>query len=328
MANLILPPNWRGKERDATSEKAFHDRREFLRLAGFTGLGLAAAWYFPEARSQAGFLDGFWNSSAAAKKKSYPAIQGLSQNPAFQVRRPLTLEEVALKYNNFYEFTAVKENVWKRVDSFKPQPWTVEVAGHVKNPRVYDVEELLSAFPLEERIYRHRCVETWAMVVPWNGFPLRSLVTQVEPTSRAKYLRFTSFLDPEVAPGQGKTDLPWPYTEGLTLDEAMNELAFVATGIYGHRLPNQHGAPLRLVTPWKYGVKSIKSVTRIEFLDHQPATFWNTLIPREYDFPANVDPDAPHPRWSQRREKMIGTGEVFATRKFNGYGEWVAGLYA
>ena len=166
------------------------------------------------------------------------------------------------------------------------------------------------------------------MIVPWSGFPLKALIDKVEPTDQAKFVRFTSFLDRSVAPGQNMSHTPWPYTEGLTMAEAMNELAFVGTGIYGHVLPAQHGAPLRMVLPWKYGFKSIKSITKIEFVDKAPATFWNTLVPQEYDFQANVDPDVPHPRWSQRREKMIATGDIFATRKYNGYGDWVAGLYA
>lgn len=166
------------------------------------------------------------------------------------------------------------------------------------------------------------------MVVPWNGFPLKELLKKAQPTAKAKYVKFTSFLDPKVAPGQSQGNLPWPYTEGITLQEAMNDLAFMVTGVYGHILPNQHGAPLRLALPWKYGYKSIKSITKIELVDQQPATFWNTLVPREYGFESNVDPEVPHPRWSQMREKMIGTGDVYPTLKYNGYGKWVAGLYA
>jgi len=219
--------------------------------------------------------------------------------------------------------------VWQAVGRFKTRPWQVQVGGLVEKPGVYDIEDLIRQMPLEERTYRMRCVEAWAMVVPWYGFPLRELMKTVMPKSGAKFVKFTSFLDPEVAPGQKRhADMPWPYTEGLTLDEAANELSFLAIGIYGHTLPGQHGGPVRLVVPWKYGYKSIKSVVAIEFTDQRPASFWNKAIPDEYGYEANVDPDVPHPRWSQRREKMLGTGEIYATQKFNGYGEQAAYLYA
>ena len=328
MSQIILPPGWQERKREITPEAVFQNRREFLRLMGYTGMALGSAFMASPARAQTGWLNWErWFGSDAELKTRFRALPGLKRNPAYRAGRPMTEETVALRYNNFYEFTAVKEAVWRQVDRFRPRPWTVEVGGLVHRPGAYDGDDLIAAMPLEERVYRHRCVETWAMVVPWNGFPLKTLLKRVEPRSRARFVRFTSFLDPEVAPGQGRSELPWPYTEGLTLSEAMNDLAFIATGIYGHVLPEQHGAPLRLVVPWKYGFKSIKSITRIDLVEKQPATFWNTLVPREYDFTANVDPEVPHPRWSQRREKMIGTGDVFATQKYNGYGEWVAELY-
>src|SRR5262249_42549747 len=206
-----------------------------------------------------------------------------------RVDRPLTNEADAARWCNFYEFSSTKE-VWRYVDRFEPLPWTVEVAGLVAQPRTYDMDSLLRTFAQEERVYRHRCVEAWAMVVPWVGFPLRELIRRAAPLPSARFVRFVSFLRPDQASRQFTSSDPWPYTEGLTLEEATNELAFLATGMYGHPLLKQHGAPVRLVVPWKYGFKSGKSIVRIELTDTQPATFWNTLVPNEYDFQANVNP--------------------------------------
>jgi sulfoxide reductase catalytic subunit YedY len=248
-------------------------------------------------------------------------------NPAFRsADRPLTAEVEAARYCNFYEFSSGK-SVWRYVGPFRPQPWTVEVCGLVAKPKTYDIDDLIRAFPLEQRVYRHRCVEAWAMVVPWTGFPLAALLAKAEPLPEARYVRFVSFHNPKVASNQGHSGLPWPYNEGLTLAEATNELAFLATGMYGHPLLKQHGAPVRLVVPWKYGYKSAKSIVRIELTERRPATFWNTLQPTEYDFEANVNPAIPHPRWSQASEKMLGTWERRPTVLYNGYGEQVAGLY-
>ena len=320
MSRTILPPEWRIPEQRSTPEIIFNNRREFIKLLGLSGVGIAGAL---KASSS-------WAADNVLKRiePDSKLIQNLKHNPEFIVNRPLSSKEVASTYNNFYEFTWAKEGVWKLVDQFKARPWSVEVAGLVKNPAIFDIDDMLRQFSSEERIYRHRCVETWAMVVPWAGFPMSALIKKVEPDKKANFVRFVSFKKPEVALGQRKNPLlPWPYTEALTIDEAMNELTFLSTGIYGHTLPPQHGAPLRLVVPWKYGFKSIKSITKIEFIEARPATFWNTVIPQEYGFEANVDPDVPHPRWSQRREKMIGTGEIYATQKYNGYGHWVADLY-
>jgi len=328
MSHIILPPKWNIPEKTVTPEHVFNNRRHFLKLLGFTTAGIAGALVAPPAFAQSGLtkLAEIW--SGDKEKPALPYYQNLKRNPDYTIRRPLTGEPVALKYNNYYEFSAEKDNVWKLTGKFEPHPWDVEIAGHVEHPGKFAIEDFIKQFALEERIYRHRCVETWAMVVPWSGFALMDLIKKVQPTSKARFIKFTTFQNPEMAPGQKiYHTLPWPYTEGLTMDEAQNELAFLATGIYGHALPKQHGAPIRLVTPWKYGFKSIKSIVRIEFTDSQPATFWNTLIPNEYDFTANVDPDVPHPRWSQRREKMIGTGDIFATQKYNGYGDFVASLY-
>jgi sulfoxide reductase catalytic subunit YedY len=241
--------------------------------------------------------------------------------------RPLTRETAAARFTNFYEFSRTKA-VWRYIDAFQTSPWQVEVAGLVAKPRTYDIGDLVRAFPLEERIYRHRCVEAWAMVVPWTGFPLAALLRKAEPLPEARFVRFESFHNPAQASLQSSRSMPWPYNEGLTLAEATNELTFLATGMYGHPLLKQHGAPVRLVVPWKYGFKSSKSIVRIELTARQPATFWNTMARHEYGFEANVDPDVPHPRWSQAKERMLGTGERFPTRLYNGYGEWVGKLYS
>ncbi len=328
MSQLILPKAWQRPEKEITPEHVFNNRRHFLKLMGFATAGIAGALVAPPAFAKgmedklAQWMTGNHLTSAL------PPITELKRNPDYTIRRAITKEDAALKYNNFYEFTAEKELVWRTTDAFKPRPWEITIGGLVEKPGAYDIDDFVKPFNIEERVYRHRCVETWAMVVPWNGFPLSDLIEKVQPKNNAKFIKFTSFDDPTVAPGQKRfSDLPWPYTEGLTMAEAMNELTFMATGIYGHSLPNQHGAPIRLVTPWKYGFKSIKSIVKIEFTETRPATFWNTLIPKEYEFEANVNPDVPHPRWSQRREKMIGTGDIFASMKYNGYGDFVADLY-
>lgn len=241
--------------------------------------------------------------------------------------RALTNEQVAARYNNFYEFTGGKD-VWRHVGAFRTDPWTVEVSGLVSRPRVYGLEELLR-MPHEERVYRHRCVEAWAMIVPWSGFPLARLLLAAEPKHAARYVRFTSFSDPAQQPGVAARPWEgWPYYEGLRLDEAMHDLTLLVTGIYGHALPKQHGAPVRVVVPWKYGYKSPKSVVKIELVAERPHTFWNDLAPVQYPFESNVDPTTPHPRWSQLTERLIGTADVRRTLPYNGYGALVRNMYA
>lgn len=240
--------------------------------------------------------------------------------------RALTDEQIAARYNNFYEFTSGKD-VWRHVGAFRTDPWSVEVTGLVAKPRVWALEELLR-LDHEERVYRHRCVETWSMVIPWRGFPLRRLLLAAEPKHEAHYVRFTSFADRTQMPSVNARPWDhWPYYEGLRIDEAMHDLTFVATGIYGHALPKQHGAPVRIAVPWKYGYKSPKSVVKIELLADQPHTFWSDLAPAEYPFESNVDPSRPHPRWSQATERLLGTWDVRRTLPFNGYGDQVAQLY-
>jgi sulfoxide reductase catalytic subunit YedY len=230
-------------------------------------------------------------------------------------------------YNNYYEFSVDKEAVNPLSKDFSTAPWTVEVYGLVNNPKTYGIEDLLKKFPQEERIYRLRCVEAWSMVIPWQGFPLASLLKEVEPTSTAKYVRFETVYRPEEMPGLDSPFYPWPYQEGLRLDEAMHDLTLLATGLYGQPMPNPNGAPIRLVVPWKYGFKSIKSIVKIELVANEPATLWNTVGPGEYGFYSNVNPERPHPRWSQASERRIGELGRRETLMFNGYAEEVTSLY-
>jgi sulfoxide reductase catalytic subunit YedY len=318
------PKGWQLSERLAAPESVYFNRRDFLKKMGFTGLGV---W---------GLLAGCYNNTSGAQdgpksiRDTLPVPTGkypYGRNTKYAVDRPMTVEEVAASYNNFYEFTTTKEDVWKMAWRLKTEPWKVEVGGEVHKPKTFDVDELIKIMPLEERVYRFRCVEAWSMTVPWTGFPVKALIDHVQPTSKAKYLRMLTFLNKKQAPGQRQPWYPWPYYEGLSMAEATNELAMFVTGIYGHTLPKQHGAPIRLITPWKYGFKSIKSIVKIEFVEKQPKTFWNDLAPTEYDFNANVNPQVPHPRWSQATERVIPGGERVPTLKYNGYGEYVAHLY-
>jgi len=240
---------------------------------------------------------------------------------------PANSYEDITNYNNYYEFTTDKQGVASLAPKFNPNPWTVEVYGLVNNPTTFGMEDLLSKFTQEERIYRLRCVEAWSMVIPWTGFTLASLLKEVEPTSDAKYVRFESVYRPKEMPGQKSPFYPWPYQEGLRLDEAMNDLTLLATGLYGMPMPNQSGAPIRLVVPWKYGFKSIKAITKIELVAEQPTTLWSMVGPNEYGFYSNVNPNHPHPRWSQATERRVGELGRRKTLMFNGYGEEVAYLY-
>lgn len=295
-------------------------RREFLASLGLPmGLCLTAPWLSgchpaPEEKILSTIVE--------TGQGHYPARRA----DAFDYGRPETHRRDAAEFTNFYEFTS-RKTVYEYVAGFQPSPWSFEVAGLCRNPRRFDLDDIYRLFPLEERAYRHRCVETWAMCVPWTGFPLSELLKLVDPLPAARFVRFETFFRPGEAPRQEYSEYPWPYTEGLTIAEALHPLTLLATGIFGQPLLKQHGAPIRLVVPWKYGFKSIKSIVRIELTAEQPATFWNTLNPHEYGFEANVDPDVPHPRWSQEMEWMLGTRERYRTQKYNGYGEYVAALY-
>ena len=329
MTHIRRNRGWELPERQATPEDAFLSRRKFLRSAGLAGLGLVSG-----CGSDSSFTPLEPAGEAAAAATESPSISTADLypaelNPLFtKLDRPLTDETLAARYNNFWEFSESKR-AYLFVGGFETRPWTVEVAGLVERPAVYDVDDLVRRISLEERLYRFRCVEAWSMAVPWTGFPMKALIDLVQPLSSAKFVRFGSFLDIENAPGQWNAPgLPWPYTEGLSMAEATNELTMLTTGIFGHQLPTQHGAPIRLVVPWKYGIKSIKTIVRIDFVEEQPETFWNTLVPAEYDFGLNVNPNVPHPRWSQAEERMIGSEENRPTLLYNGYEEYVSQLYA
>jgi len=302
------------KSSEITSKADYLSRRDFLKKMGIVTAGAALL-----AACGTDLPDE--TSASPADPQSAPA----QDNSALS--EELTDYEGVTNYNNYYEFTTDKEGVAKLAKDFKSDPWTVEVSGLVNNPKTYGMEDLLANFTQEERIYRLRCVEAWSMVIPWNGFTLASLLKEVEPTSAAKYVRFETLLDESQMPGTKNKLYPWPYQEGLRLDEAMNDLTLLATGLYGEMLPGQNGAPIRLVVPWKYGFKSIKSIVKIELTDEQPETMWETIAPNEYGFYANVNPDVDHPRWSQSSERRIGELQRRETLMFNGYAEEVAYLY-
>ncbi|MGF1536983.1 MAG: protein-methionine-sulfoxide reductase catalytic subunit MsrP [Elainellaceae cyanobacterium] len=333
MAFIHIPKPWQLPERHVTLEAAYWNRRRFIKSAIGMGIGASAASLLGCDRLHTDKTE----TLASTPSQALSGLEDLSfsSNPAFtNLDRPLTSRQVAATYNNFYEFGGNK-NIWQAAQALPTDPWTVEVAGLVNAPRTYDIDELTQAFPLEERIYRFRCVEAWSMVIPWIGFPMRSLLEAVDPKPEAKFVRFTSFYDEAITPGPSFTTLflPWPYTEALRIEEMANELAFFAVGAYGQTLPKQHGAPIRMVVPWKYGFKGAKSVVKIEFVAEQPATYWNTISPNEYAFESNVEPDVPHPRWSQAEERLIGPESEFTvtqvpTLPYNGYGEYVASLYA
>ncbi len=306
-------PSWAISNSDATPEGIYMNRRDWLRGAGFAGLGIAGS---------ACGISGFASMTAAAIS-GYPAMR----NDAFSLDRDVTPEKEATTYTNFYEFGSSK-NIWRDAQKLVTDPWVVVIDGLVEAKMQIDADDLIAKIGgLEERLYRHRCVEAWAMAVPWTGVPLANLVKLAKPKAGAKFVRMETFFDPKVALGQRQSWYPWPYVEGLTLDEATNELAFLATGIYGKPMQAQNGAPIRLVTPWKYGFKSVKSIRRFTFTDAQPVSFWQQLNKREYGFWANVNPAVSHPRWSQKTERLLGSNKTVKTQIFNGYEPQVASLY-
>lgn len=280
---------------------------------GLGGLGLAVSFGLPPSSAE---------TRDSATADLYPA----GRNGQYTIGRDITPESINSTFNNFYEFGSQKQ-IWKAAQALETDPWDIQVDGLVEEPFTIGFDDLVRKMPLEERLYRHRCVEAWSMTIPWTGFPLADLVAMAKPLSSARYVRFETFLDPDIAPGQRQNWYPWPYVEGLTMEEAANELAFLVTGAYGHPLDNQFGAPIRLALPWKYGFKSIKSIKRINFTDERPVSFWQSILPAEYGFWANVNPEVPHPRWSQATEQVLQTGEKVPTVMFNGYGEQVGHLY-
>ncbi len=325
MARIYQPKIWDVDRNYVTSESVHCSRRRFLKTTGAAGItAIGGMWGWPASAAPA-------DDDELGKTLRPLPDSGFrigTRNEKFKLDRPLTNERVAARYNNFYEFGLDKERCWRNAQNLTVRPWTIEIAGLVEKPLTFDIDVLLKKMPSEERLYRFRCVERWAMAVPWTGFPMSALLDRVRLLSSAKYVRFVSFLRPQEAVGQKKAlQYPWPYYEGLTIEEAANELCFVATGLYGHDLPKQHGAPLRMVVPWKYGYKGAKSIVRIEFTDKQPPTFWNDLQPKEYGFYSNVNPNKPHPRWPQTTETMIGTRKVYKTQLYNGYSQYVAHLY-
>jgi len=330
VANIHIHPGWRIPERESTPESAYLGRREFVKRVGAgTIFATAAVACGSEGRAQTregrGPLDNIPDTPTASL---YPEAVNDARFTIGDRHAAMSEEEVVATYNNFYEFGTDKAAVWQNVGPFEARPWEIEVAGLVDNPGRFDLVELERAFPLEERIYRHRCVEAWSIVLPWIGFPLRSLLERAGVQNRAKFVNFLTFDRPEQAIGvRTQTWYRFPYREGIRIDEAMNELAFVVTGMYGHPLQKQNGAPVRLHLPWKYGYKSPKSIVRIEVTETAPPTFWNELQPAEYGFYSNVDPEVPHPRWSQASERIVGPDNRVPTLPFNGYGEWVGELY-
>ena len=298
--------SWEISENETTSETIFLNRRRLLQTTGFIGASILVG----RVSSYAAPIDGF------------PPIR----NPEYTIDRALTSEQDATTYTNFYEFGSSK-NIWRKAKKMETDPWLIIIDGLVDYPMEIDASDLVKKLGgMEERLYRHRCVEAWSMAVPWAGFSLSNLVKIVSPKPEAKYIRMETFFDPKVAPGQKQSWYPWPYVEGLTINEARNELAFLAVGLYGKALQNQNGAPIRLVVPWKYGFKSIKSIKRFTFTSERPRSFWEVLSPQEYGFWANVNPWVPHPRWPQDKERMLGGGMV-PTQLFNGYEKEVAYLY-
>jgi len=296
------------KETNITPEKFWFNRRKVLKGIGFSCLGLVQFPTFSFSKDQ--------------------DLITSDINSKYPVDREITNEKFVTTYNNFYEFGSSK-NIWRAAQKLQVNPWNLTIDGLVKNPINIDVRELIGDIgEVEERVYKLRCVEAWAMIIPWVGFQFSKILDICQPESSAKFIRMETFLDPIIAPGQKQTWYPWPYTEGITIEEAYNELTFIATGVYGKALPKQNGAPFRLLLPWKYGFKSIKSIKRISFTEKKPISFWETLQPDEYGFWANVNPNVPHPRWSQKTEKLIGDEiQIVPTQKFNGYQSFVAEMY-
>ncbi len=308
MVFLKKKKSWCISENEVTDECSFHNRRKFLKTLSYLSILPVTLSFSKDVLSSQNY-----NYSSKINKK-------------YVLDREITDEKLATTYTNFYEFGSSK-NIWRRASKLKIDPWDITINGLVDKPIKLDIKKLKKLLGYEERIYRFRCVEAWSMTVPWLGFPFEKIINLVQPTKDAKFVKFETFYDPNVAPGQKQNWYPWPYEEGITIDEAKNDLTFLATGMYGKDLPNQNGAPLRLVLPWKYGFKSIKSIVGIRFVKNRPIGLWEKLAPKEYGFWANVNPDVSHPRWSQEFEKILGYSHVRKTEIFNGYEEQVSYLY-
>ena len=308
-------PTWELPESIATDEADFLDRRELCKT-------IAAGSILAASSSLIGNAPAFADTEKDPSAHLYPA----KRNQAYALDRGITPEKITTTYNNFYEFGSHK-SIWRSAQKLQTRPWEVTIDGMVDRETRIDIDTLLKSMKLEERLYRHRCVEAWAIAVPWTGFPMKALLDYVRPQAGAKYVVMEAFQDKKIAPGQRQFWYPWPYLEALTIKEAANELSMIGTGAYGRPMAKQNGAPLRLVVPWKYGFKQIKSIVRFHFTDKRPLSFWQRVQGKEYGFWANVNPKVDHPRWSQATEKLLGTGKRVPTLLFNGYAEQVAGLY-
>ena len=320
-------PSWALRESAATDEHVYLNRRNFLRgsslLIGGASLTLAGC------KGEADMMiDGDVSQTTGTSDFKDPTLDlyPAKRNEAYTIARAITKEEINSTYNNFYEFGSHKQ-IAKAAQRMETRPWTITIDGMVEKEMQLDIDDLIRSVSLEERLYRHRCVEAWSMTIPWTGFAFAELVKKAKPLSGAKYIQMETFHKSMWASGQRQTWYPWPYLEGVSMDEAMNEMAFLVTGAYGKPAAKQFGAPLRLALPWKYGFKSIKSIVRFTFTDKRPVSFWEQLAPSEYGFWANVNPEVRHPRWSQATERVLGTDETIPTQFFNGYGEQVAHLY-
>ncbi len=343
MAYIKTIKPWERQHLKPVDENTYFNRRKILKDLGIVTGGLLAGPSILSACGELIAVDPQVQSSpqiptstgATGNNFTFEGMDALypaTFNPRYNLDRPLTDPKAAATYNNFYEFIHPDDpniyNVFKYVGDFDTRDWRVQVTGLAQNTGVFSLEDIIKRMGLEERTYRHRCVEAWAMAVPWTGFSLAKLIQFLEPLNTATHIRMLTYGNPAQMIGVATQDwYPWPYFEGLRMEEAMNELTFMATGIFGKPLPKQHGAPCRLVTPWKYGYKSIKSIVKIEFINFEPETFWHEVAPAEYGFLSNVNPEVPHPRWSQEFEQMIPGGERRPTLKYNGYGEFVAHMY-
>jgi sulfoxide reductase catalytic subunit YedY len=320
MFGINIPPTWNIPESDATSEELYLNRRKFLGNMGRFGVNALAFSMFPSLLT----ASKVFGANSSDSGLTIPSGKGFSD-----IQSKLTMENLVSRYNNFYEFGTNKNDVWHLAKKLPLEKWAIKVEGLVKKPKVLDLDKLLQKIPLEQRVYRLRCVETWSAIIPWSGFPLRELINMLDPLSSARYVKFKTFVNPNIAPGQkARFWEPWPYVEGLSMAEATHDLSFMATGMYGHKLNPQNGAPIRLVVPWKYGFKSIKSIDVIEFVKEPPNTFWQTVSPLDYDFLANVEPDVPYAKWDQRFETLLGKSEKEKSALYNGYARHVTKLYS
>jgi sulfoxide reductase catalytic subunit YedY len=306
---------WEIPEAKATPEAIVLGRRGIIAgaLAAGAASPAAAQW-------------NLFSSKAPPQLADRPKLEA-PRNTRYEPGRAITDDQDVATYNNYYEF-GLSKSVYDQAKALVESPWNIAITGMVQKPRTIGFEDLMKRVKLEERVYRHRCVEAWAITVPWIGFPLAELVKIAEPLASAHYVVFTTLADPKTMPSLKQSWYPWPYTEGLTMQEAMNELSFLTVGMYGHTVPPQNGAPIRVTVPWKYGFKSAKSIVKVEFTDKRPVSFWEALQDSEYGFWANVNPAVPHPRWSQAKERLLGTDEMVPTQIWNGYGDFVAGMYA